>query len=269
MRITKFSLSGISLVFFLIVCLTSCKSQSSKLGDKLSDSEIEQLVKELNEKCPINYEIGKATSYSIEGKSIVINYSNDEDVLLLEKMDKNVVYDVWRLMYLDNCSKEDKNLVKSIVLSGYGIKCVFTGSNSNKKVVIDITNEQLKNNKPLTIEENITTNIEIAKVLLPQQLDKFTKMVEIDLDKEKLTYIYEINEDMIEMSTIENDSSIKNSLDYNISQQFINNSSTGDLFKKLCLSGRGVSYRYIGSKTGKIVELNYSSQELKQMANSK
>jgi hypothetical protein len=82
--------------------MSSCKSDPfSKLGEKLSDSEMEQLMKALSEQCPVSYEIGTATGFSCEGKKVVMNYTIDEDVLSFEKMDKKYhTEDVSRIMDL-------------------------------------------------------------------------------------------------------------------------------------------------------------------------
>ena len=60
---TILSICGVMLCI-LTLAMSSCKnSPMSKLGEQLSDSEMEQLVNELNESCPINYEIGTATGF--------------------------------------------------------------------------------------------------------------------------------------------------------------------------------------------------------------
>ena len=138
MKIKNISLSSVLFIFILTVIFSSCKKDSSsKLGEKMDDSEIEKLVKELNSQCPVKYDFGEATSFNREGNTIVINYTIDDNFLAIQKLSKDVVYDVWRLFYLDACSKNDKKLIKTIESSGYSIKCVFTGSKSQQKVSID------------------------------------------------------------------------------------------------------------------------------------
>ena len=255
-----------AVVFCLIFTLSSCGSKEIQLGEKLSDSEMEELMDNLNEQCPITYDIGSATNFKCAEKKIVISYINDEDAISFINMDKKDIYDVWRLLYLESCSDKDKLFIKSIILSGYSVKCVFTGSKSKKKVTLDISNEQLKNNKPLTQEEDIKTNVAITKSLLPQPLDEVTNMVDISIDKDNLYYIYDIDETNFDMSKL-NESSFKDNITFGITQQFINNSSAGDFFKKVCLSGRGICYRYVGNKTGKTIDVQYSNLEFRMLAN--
>lgn len=252
----------------MALAMSSCKSDPlSKLGEKLNDNEMEQLVKVLNEQCPVSYEIGTATSFSCQGKKVVINYTIDEEVLSFEKMNKNDILDAWRMMYADCCSSNDKAFLKSIVLSGYQLNCVFTGSSTGHKAVLDLSNEQLKNNKPLTQEEYIKTNVAITRAVLPMPLNSVTNMVDVVLEKENLIYVYDIDDENFDISKLENESSFREIIAYGITQQFVGNSSAGELFKKLCLSGRGLCYRYIGSKTHKTIDITFSNTELMQMAN--
>lgn len=269
MRNTKsiLILCGI-LVCSLFISMSSCKSDPfSKLGEKLSDSEMEQLMKALSEQCPVSYEIGTATGFSCEGKKVVMNYTIDEDVLSFEKMDKKDIVDAWRMLYIDCCSANDKALLKSIVSSGYDVQCVFTGSRTGHKATIDVSNKQLATNKPLTQEENIKTNVAITKAVLPMPLDSVTNMVDVVLDKEYLTYVYNIDEANFDISKLEHEPTFKETIAYGITQQFAGNSSAGELFKKLCLSGRGLCYRYVGSKTGKNIDIAFTNTQLLQMAN--
>lgn len=264
---TIFSICGVMLCI-LTLAMSSCKnSPMSKLGEQLSDSEMEQLVNELNESCPINYEIGTATGFKCEGKTVEIDYTVDEDMMSFQKMNKNDIYDAWRMLYLDCASANDKALIKSIALSGYNLKCVFTGSKSSHKVAIDVSNQQLKNNKPLSQEENIKTTVEITRAVLPIPLDSVTDMVGVDLDKDNLIYIYEINEDGFDISKLENEPTFRDNIANGITMQFTSNSSAGELFKKLCLSGRGLCYRYKGSKTGKTIDIGFSNIQMRQLAN--
>mgnify|MGYP006988840784 CR=1 FL=1 len=252
----------------LLLAMSACKNSTSKLGEKLSDSEMEQLVEELTAACPITYEIGTATNFKCEGKTVVIDYTIDEEQLSFEKMDKQDIYTAWRMLYLDCCSDNDKALIKSIVLSGYDVKCVFTGSRTHHKVALDVTNKQLETNKPLTQEETINCDLTITQAMLPMQLDASTEMVDIVLDKESLTYVYNIKEDNFDFSMLEKDPAFRENLANSISQQFASNSSTGELFKKLCLSGRGLCYRYTGTKSGKTTNISFSNTQLRQMANA-
>ena len=264
-----------SILFILcsvIVCslvFISCKSDPlAKLGEKLSDSEMSKMVEALNEQCPVNYEIGTATSFKCKGKKVVISYTIDEDILSFEKMEKDVIYDAWRLLYLDCCSSNDKAFIKSVELSGYDLQCLFTGSRTGHKASIDVSNQQLGTYKPLSQEESIKTTVDITRGVLPIPLDSVTDMVDVNLDKENLIYVYRINEDNFDFSMLEKEPTFRDNIAMGITQQFTSNSSAGDLFKKLCLSGRGLCYRYQGSKSGRTIDIGFSNIQLRQLANN-
>ena len=257
------------IVYSLILSISSCKNDPlAKLGQKLNDSEISQLVEALNEQCPVSYEIGTANSFKCEGKKVVIDYTIDEDILSFEKLDKKAIFDAWRLLYLDCCSNNDKALMKSLALSGYDLQCVFTGSRTGHKASIDVSDQQLNTYKPLSQEESIKTTVEITRAVLPIPLDSVTDMIDVSLDKDNLIYIYRINEENFNISMLENEPTFRENIATGITQQFTSNSSAGELFKKLCISGRGLCYRYQGSKTGKTIDIGFSNIQLRQLANN-
>jgi len=244
--------------------MSSCGEKMSKLGEKMSDSEIKDLIKELNEKCPADYNVLIANNFNCADKNIVVNYTVNEEIVNLEKADQETIYNVWRMQCIDGATENDKAFIKTLIESGYGMKCVFTGSNSKKKISIDISNEKLKANKPLTQEENIKIIVDVTKTFLPQLLDGIN-VVNIGVDDKNLVYECEIDDGNFDVSLLENDM-YKSSLTNKIKTALINGDTTGNLFKMICLSGRGVNYRYLIKKTGKTVEVNFSNIELKQIA---
>lgn len=234
-----------------------------------ADKRIKQLVNEVNSQCPVNYGIGTATSFKIEGKNVIIEYSVDDDSYLLSKYDNGTLFDIWKLCCIDNGSPADKEMMNIISSSGYGIKCIFKGINSQKQKILEISNEKLKNYKALNTEEVLNTLITVNKSDLPVSRDSITTMVDCKLDKENLLYIFEVDDSNYDMSQIENDSSFKEKNKLIISDELRrNNNLTAELLKRACLSGRGFCLHHIGKTTGKVINTHFSNAELRQIANA-
>lgn len=250
----------------LLVAMSSCQNKPLKLGEKLSDSEMAQLVEELNENSPINYTLFTATSYKHEGKNLVIDYVVDEDKIAYDNLTDKTLYNIWRLCCLDEVSQNDKSIIKSLILSGYGIKCQFKGSNSPKSMTIDVSNDKLKNNKPLSQEEIIETLVEIDRHAMPRTVDRATTVVDFKIEKENIIYVYDIDETDFDISKIENDSNYKDNGTAVIANELRNNTLTGVLYKLVARSGRGICHRYVGKSSGKVVDLTFSNAELRQIA---
>ncbi len=253
------------MICFVMLSLSACKS-SIRPGDKMSNSEMEQLVKELNKNCPINYKLLSATSYACEGKDIVIEYVMDEDKIVYSNLTDSALYNIWRLCCLDEVSPTDKDIFKSIVASGYGLKCNFKGSMSQKKMTLDVSNEKLKNNKPITQEEIIATLVAIDRNGLPKDVDRVTKIVDFKAEKENLIYVYEIDETSFDISQIESNGQYKENGMTVIGNELRYNTLTGVLYRQVALSGRGICHRYIGKSSGKVVDVQFSNAELRQIA---
>ena len=261
MKYSKFVLFAITLML-IAGGISSC-------GNSASD-EIKKVIETANDQCPVIYETGVVTGFDVDedNKMIVVNYEIDDEKYKIStiKEDKSKLENICRLLFLENVSQADKNLVNTIVNLGYGIRYVFKCFKSQEKIAVNFSKERLSTNKPLTIEENVKTNVDFAKLSLPLMLDSVTNMVDVDIVKDTLFYIYEVDEKLCPMSTLEN--KVKDNITFGISEQFRNNSSAGEFFKNVCKSGRGLCYRYKGNTTGKIVDINYDNTKLRQMANA-
>lgn len=265
------NLKSIYFLFSILLCtlilsMGSCKNKQLKLGEKMSDSEIEQLVKELNENCPIDYKLFSAIGYKLDGKTVVIDYVVDEDKIEYANLDDKTLLNIWRLCCLDEVSQNDKGIMKTLVLSGYGLKCQFNGSMSPKKMTLDVSNEMLENNKALTQDEIIENLVEITRNALPKTVDRITQIIDFKLEKDNIIYVYEIDETDFDISQIENNSNYKDNGNFVIGNELRNNTLTGVLYKLVARSGRGICHRYIGKNTGKTVDIQFSNSEIRQIA---
>lgn len=244
----------------LILSMSSCNNSA--------DSKIEKIVEEANSQCPAFYGIGSATSFKKEGKTVVIEYSVSDDISLYENLNDDAIYDIWRLFCIDEASDADKELIRTIASAGYGIKCVFNSANPQKRKTLEVGNDKLNNYKALTQEEILRTFITIDKNTLPLTIDSKTKIVDLKIEKDNLIYVYEIDESSFDISEIEKSTLYKESGIRNMRDQFLSNTLTGYLYKIVCLSGRGICHRYVGNKTGKTVDIQFTNTEIRQIANA-
>ena len=267
MKISIVSILSSIFVIFCIFAMTSCGgSKMSKLGEKMNDDEIKGLVKELNENCPVDYITFNAINFKSDDKNLEVFYTVNEDILRLDKCDQQTVYDTWRMHCIDGASDKDKALIKTLILSGYGMKCNFTGSKSNKKVSFEVSNEQLKNNKPLIQEELINNLVALTKSTFPKAVDQITQIIDFKIEKDKLIYVYEIDESNFDISKIGSDENYRENGILVIGNELRNNNLTGVLYKSVIRSGRGICHHYIGKNTGKTVDIDFSNIELEQIA---
>lgn len=250
----------------LVLWLGACTSKQLKLGEKMSESEVEQLVNELNQNCPIDYKLFSAIGYKRDGKTLVINYVVDENKIEYANLDDKTLLNIWRLCCLDEVSQNDKALIKTLVLSGYGIKCHFNGSMSGKKMVLEVSHGMLKGIKALTQDEIIENLVQITRKAMPKTVDRVTKIVDFKLEKDNIIYVYEIDDSNFDISQIENNSSYKDNGNMVIGNELRNNTLTGVLYKLVARSGRGICHRYTGKGTGKTVDIQFSNSEIRQIA---
>lgn len=258
MKILKYAYVFIALL--LSGVMMSCNNSA--------DSNVEKLIKDANQQCPVIYDMGVVNSFDIDkdNKIIIINMEIDDEKFDLSKFKDNSskLENILRLTLFENMSQADKNLVAGIAAEGYGVRYALKGFKSHEIVNVELSNAKLKANKPLSIDENVKANVDFAKISLPQQLDSVTTMTDVNINKDTVIYIYEIDEKNCSMSTL--DSKVRGNIVYGINQQFINKSAAGDFFRNVCKSGRGLCYRYKGNESGKVIDIYFDNVTLRQMA---
>lgn len=258
MKISKYALMFMALLLSGVVM--SCNNSA--------DSKIDKIIESANQQCPVIYDMGIVNSFDIDkdNKMIIVNMEvNDENFDMSQfKENPSKLENILRLTLLENMSQSDKDLMASITGLGYGIRYAIKGFKSHEVVNIELSNEKLKANRPLTVDENIKANLDFTKTSLPQKLDSITTMIDVDINRDTVFYIYEIDEKNSSMSIIDN--KVRENIVYGINQQFSNKSVAGEFFKNVCKSGRGVCYRYKGNTSGKVVDIFFDNFTLRQMA---
>ena len=244
----------------LMAILFSCKGGDAK-------SEIRKLVKEINDQCPIDYDYFTCQSAAIQGNEVVMNYMIDETMLSLDLMKQKP--DLAKKYGGSSIFNENAELGDLMVKSGLGFTANYQGSLSGEVVTLKFTNDDIKEIKahPVSREELLDWEIQATNSTLPRQLDYVTTLVSLSRDGNVVAYTYEIDEDELDMSMmIDGQDQMRAGIAAQIATLNSPTSSAQTFMRLLREGGKDLHYIYKGNKTGTVLEIKFTNNELLDLA---
>lgn len=244
----------------MMVILLSCQGRDSK-------SEVRQMVQEINDQCPIHFDYITCQSAAIQGDEVVMNYIVDENMLSLKLMkEKPVIAKKYGGSSLFVVNDELGDL---LMKSGLGLTTNYQGSTSGDVVTLKYTNQEIKDIKanPISNDELLDWEVMASNSILPRKLDEVTTLISLTRDGNVVAYSYEIDEDKLDMSVV---SDGKDQLKQTLAAQVatLNSpTSVAQTFMRLLRRGnKELHYVYKGNLSGKTVRIEFSNDELRDLA---
>ena len=244
----------------LMVILFSCKGNDAR-------TEVRQMVKELNDQCPIHYDYITCQSAEIQGDEMVMNYIIDESMLSMKLMQEQPeIAKKYGGSSLFNVNDELGDL---LMKSGLGLTANYQGSLSGDIVTLKFTNQEIKEIKahPISNDELLDWEVMASNSILPKKLDDVTTLISLTRDGDVVAYTYEVDEDKLDMAVVnDGQSELKQTLSAQIAT--LNSpTSTAQTFMRLLRRGnKDLHYVYKGNLTGKTVRIEFTNDELRELA---
>ncbi len=252
-------------ILIVLTALTSCTSK------------MQQYVDAANDECPVNFVTGILTSVELNDKAVVFNIEvNEKELTTIENLKKNpnMLKQMWKMLFIEEKeTPSKKDFLNLIASQGMGVRLNYMSiDNHAKNFSINIGNSEFKSmlKNPVTIDEQIQTQVDFSKVSLPQQLDSATTMVDTKIEDGFIVYIYDIDEQRLTMSEMESKQHVyRDNISTLINNVFTDPSSpVGDFFRMIGKKGWGIRYSYKGNASGKVLNIDFTNDQLKQMETS-
>ena len=234
-----------------------------------SKSKIDQFIDSVNDECPVSTEFGVLTELSSSDKMVSFNYTVDNKIIPFPKLKANpdVVKKMWKITFLDDKDKTKNEFVNEILASGKGVQLTF--NDNNQHFSIDINNNELKSliQQKIPANEQMQIQIDITKLNLPKVLDEMTTMVDIKLENDFVTYCYKINDEVLPLKEMESNQKVN--IVNGIKNEFAQGSPLAVFFKTVIDMGKSLRYQYNGTKSGETLNIDFTNNELRQLATTK
>ncbi|HJD75336.1 MAG TPA: hypothetical protein K8W04_04670 [Bacteroides reticulotermitis] len=249
-------LSALSLFMILVGC------QQSKLKEAIENA---------NKQCPITLgETGEISSIVYDGQNVIYTLSINEALTDMEALKANPESLKTSIMLmLQDPTTDTKDLFTLMVQSKAGLHVTYIGKDSGSKLTCELTHDELKGTLDTQVDSpendlaNLKSHLEIASRELPIQVNKDTRLEEVQLTDKSVIYVSHIDEAGYSLSKIK-DSSI--AIKRNIIETLSTAGQATHVFINNCVScDRDIIYRYVGSQSGDHYDVTISIPELKDI----
>ena len=228
-------------------------------------SRLELIAKEANKMCPIPVEgVGTTEKIEFNGTDIVYWLVVDDDEVDIDVLARNEQETKeFMLQEFVSPSADIKEMIDALKPAGAGITYVYSSKLTGKQVTIHLSIEEIEavyNNPSALVspEKNLEMQVAIANRECPQAIEEGMVATRVFLDEDYVVYEYEMDEEIYDMDIMEsNRSEMMESL----------RDTEGDAevieFQSDCKkAGKGLSYRYVGNTSGKMVRFDIPASEL-------
>lgn len=255
-------LAAVAAILTVLTTLMSCTSK------------MQQYVNAANDECPTNFVTGILTSVELDDKAVVFNIEvNEKELTSVENLKKNPVMlkKMWKMLFVDDKeTPSKKDFLNLIASTGLGVRLNYMSiDNHTRNFSINIGNSEFKSmlKNPTSIDEQIQVQVDYSRVALPQQLDSATTMVDTKIENGYVVYLYDIDEKKLTMSEMETKQHVyRDNISTLINNVFADPSSpVGDFFRMIGKKGWGIRYSYKGNTSGKVLNIDFTCDQLKQM----
>lgn len=239
------------------LCMMSCAGES----------KLKKLVEEVNSACPYSLGmVGEMTGAEVTDDGVMFCYEMNEDLVSVEKLSSNVDLMKQSLRTLfANAEGELAEVVKELAAENASLKVRFTGKTSGAVAETSLTADEIREassveSKDKDPKEIITESLKVTRSQCPQQVEEGITMTDVDVNGENVVYEYEVDEGIAEMDLI---IANKQAVRANVLQNLHADDMSIRMFVDNCKkAGLGLSYRYVGSQSGKTMQIDFSIDEL-------
>ena len=237
------------------------------IGISCNQSKLQLTVSLANSACPVDMGMGGTVeSVNLENGNVIYTLKLNEqfaNIAALEQNKDNYIHTITSLMSTD---KNSQQLLKIMAEENAGLKYIVIGDQTGKKFSVELSPEQIKSLSTApqsSPHETLLDMVKSTKVQLPMKVDVVTTMKDIDIEGDNVVYIYDIDENQINMNDVKIEVIRANTVG-NL-KYIINDVSAGQFFQSVIDDGKNVCYRYLGNKTGTKLEFVVSNGELSEI----
>jgi len=231
---------------------------------------LEDLVAERNSYCPNSFGAkGELNSYAIEDGDVVMTFILDERFANFDEMDEENMKKALIIGFRSN-DGGDSILFKAIKERQCGLVVKYKGKTSAKTLTIRLSTEDIASIIDNNPTETLAAMVESSNAQYPLNMNDFFTMRKVTLEENFLVYNVTVDE-TIENVSVANLENGKSTVKEGIIKSFLSGEDpTFDVVANLCLKcNRGIAYRYEGSVTSAVCEIEIPLSELQLLCSKK
>ena len=245
----------------MVIMFASCfNNAKARLG---------KIVAEVNKECPVPTGIGMFERVDYDGEIITFVYTIDNDMVTVDKLKQKKAEA--KKVFSNNLSKKTvRQLLQEMVKAKVALRMDLTDVRSSTRMNIDFApnelEEILKNPPGDDNELTLQSEVMLANLMTPTDIDFATVLDSVTLSKTEFTYEYTYDDTQIKptMITEEAVSQLKSEHFQQLVEmmRLESGATLKSCIKACCETNRTFVNVYTGKNTGKVFQYSHSPKEL-------
>jgi len=248
------------LLVFAAFCMMGCSNAEQK---------IKAGVEACNENCPMNLgDVGSMESVTYEDGCVVYSFLLNEGVANIEALEAHPELAKESMKAMVN--RNDKNtaaLIELIKESDSKMKFVLSDGTKSTEIVLSAEELDEALNTEVSPLEKLQMQIDITRAQMPLDDGSGIIITDLLLEDDNVIYVAQVNEDLLSIDDIITNAEAvhDNILDMAKQVTSMANSPEAAFMKIVVENEKNLAYRYVGSKSGKQIDVCLTVEELKQL----
>lgn len=246
----------------LLLMAVSCFNSESRI-------KLKEGVAEMNQRCPMAYDMATLIGATVEDDNVVFNYVINEEkanIKIYQSHPEKAKKYLASLVFTD----ENAEFTNLIITAGYGFVARYKGSKTKSEAKLEMTNDDIKYAKqhPQSYDEMLDWQIELTNSMMPMEVDDYTILNHLDKQGDNVIYYYDVDDQRINMDVLTDEKAMdefRNGLLAQLTEASSNQSVSRGFMKILRRSGKNLVYQYRGKMTGKEMKITFSNDELREI----
>lgn len=247
------------------------ENQSLTITPK-ENPELRHVIDSLNKMLPISVnEHIDMMKFAYEDGQVLMVYAADEEVVNFQQLKENP--DLMKQSLSQNIASSSsfRPLVTLLLASKSGLCIMYHSKTSRDCVKVTLSYDELSElantfaNEPANYEALLANQVKVTNLSLPKMLDEITKLEKVSIEGKMVVYDNTVMEDS-EFSLADMNGKEKKAfvaiLKLTTYSSF--KDPLANRFVKLVVAtGRGLTYHYVGDKSGKAMDVVFKNKDLK------
>ncbi|MBR4388400.1 MAG: hypothetical protein IKT00_04385 [Prevotella sp.] len=252
-------------MFIVVVLCAGCFNSSG--NKKRLRQEIAKANAEFPQETP---GIGRVDSVGlVDNDNVVVYYYTvyeGTEVLSVDAVKANT--DIVKRKMINTALAGNRESLEIFKRYRVGVRYIFSEENTEKKATVDIPLEEIvraldqKISKTEAAELALKDDLFMSKQSLPIQIEEGLKIVDLTLDDNQLFYIIDVDEKVYPISSDFDKAAVKEGIIEELNSPAPGMMSTLD---NLVKTARGLTFRYVGNKSKRQIDIELSTMELRSV----
>lgn len=259
--------------FLVMVLMAMAIISQGCTSHEMRDNARQQLLDEvsaLNSKCPIEMGLATCVGVDIRDSEVIFKYEIDEQSMNLSIFDQKpqqAKRAMGSLVFGDN-----PELAELLLKADYSFRADYKGSKSKRIRSVKLTLDEIQqiSENPLSQDEQIDWQVELANASCPQDIGDGLAIVQVKHTGDDVAYICDFDEEELDIDILkQNVAEMKLNMLQAMDEEIKNDENPVEVkfYKMLINAGKNISYVYRGKDSGKSVTVTLENAKLQELLN--